>query len=51
MTISRSEVSAHRILHSYTFRVEAKLYGYSLVLLRIVLCFIVLEKAVISDQF
>ena len=37
--------------HIPTFRVEAKLFTYSLVLLRIVLCFRVLEKAVVSDQF
>lgn len=46
-----SEVSAHSILHIHSFRVEAKLGGDSLVLLRLVLCFTVLEKAVISDQF
>lgn len=37
--------------HIPTFRVKAKLFTYSLVLLRIVLCFRVLEKAVVSDQF
>lgn len=37
--------------HIPTFRVKAKLSTYSLVLLRIVLCFRVLEKAVVSDQF
>lgn len=42
---------AHRILYSHTFGAEAKHYSHFFVLLGMGLCFIILEKAVISAQF